>query len=46
MTSQNWAKHFEIFIYVSKIVPWDSQANKLNLAKMTYGGSHMQIRAP
>ena len=33
-TGQNWAKLFKMFIYTSKIVPWDSQANESNFEKI------------
>ena len=33
-TGQNRAKLFEMFIYISKIVPRDSQANELNFEKI------------
>ena len=33
-TGQNQAKLFEMFIYISKIVPRDSQANESNFEKI------------
>ena len=34
MTGQNQTKLFKMFIYISKIVPRDSQANELNFEKI------------
>ena len=34
MTGQNRTKLFEMFIYISKIVPQDSQANESNFEKI------------
>ena len=42
-TGQNQAKVFKTFICISKIIPWDPQANGSNLI---YGGSQMQTRTP
>ena len=33
-------KHLELFNNISKIVPWNAQANDLNFQKVAYGGSH------
>ena len=41
MTSQNHTKPFEMFIYISKVVPRDPQANESNFEKINlWGISH------
>ena len=37
---QIWAKHFELFNNISKIVPWNAQANDSNFEKVAYGNHH------
>ena len=41
-TGQNQAKLFKMFTYISKIVPWDPQANESNFEKidLSMGISH------
>ena len=34
MTGHNQAKLFQMFIYISKIVPWDPHANESNFEKI------------
>ena len=34
MTCQNWVKLLEIYIHISKAIPWDVQANKSNFVKI------------
>ena len=34
MACRNRAKLFEMFMYISKIVPWDPQANESNFEKI------------
>jgi len=42
---QNQAKLFDLFNYISKIVPWSAWVAESNFQKITYGGFHKQDEA-